>query len=146
MGTAGSLKLLPKEMNGSVLVLNADVLTNLDLTSFAQFHEEQEASITIASRHESYTVPYGVIESEGVDFVKIEEKPTTNILVNAGIYIIRLEVLNLIKYKEYFDMPSLITCAKENNFKVVVFPIHEYWIDVGRPDTLKKAHEDWPGK
>ena len=41
-------------------------------------------------------------------------------------------------------MPDLVSIVKENKCKVVTFPIHEYWLDVGRPETLEKISKEWP--
>ena len=78
-----------------------------------------------------------------VNLEKIIEKPTYDFLVSAGIYLIKPFILNFIKENEFSDMPDLITLVKEKNLKVVTFPIHEYWLDVGKPETLKKAGKDW---
>ncbi len=144
LGTAGSLKLLPESITDPILVLNGDVLTNLNLNDLINFHQDHNADLTIAARHETFTIPYGVIEVSGIDFIKIEEKPDTSFLVNAGIYFINPSILQIIENGKYFDMPSLITTAKANYAKVLVFPVHEYWIDIGRLETLKQAHKEWP--
>ena len=41
-------------------------------------------------------------------------------------------------------MPDLVSIVKEKKLQVVTFPIHEYWIDVGKPETLDKLKGDWP--
>ena len=53
-------------------------------------------------------------------------------------------MLKYINDKDFCDMPDLVTTIKEKNFKVTTFPIHEYWLDVGKPETLKKASKEWP--
>ena len=39
----------------------------------------------------------------------------------------------------YINMPSLLQRAKELGRKVVVCPMHEYWLDVGNPNSLEVA-------
>ena len=124
--------------------MNGDVITNLDLSLFAEFHEKHDAVMTIAAKNSSYTIPYGVINTSGVELEKIIEKPTYNFLVSAGIYIIRPFILKYIKENTVFDMPDLVSIVKENKCKVVTFPIHEYWLDVGRPETLEQISKEWP--
>ena len=65
-------------------------------------------------------------------------------MINAGVYIIDPELLGFIKPEVFTDMPSLILEAKKRDLIVTVCPINEYWIDVGRPETLEKAIEEWP--
>ena len=148
LGTAGSLALIPDNDNidNSILVLNGDVITNLDLALLTEFHEKHNADMTIAAKHSSYTIPYGVINTSGLELEKIVEKPTYNFLVSAGIYIVKPFILKYIKKNTFFDMPDLVSVIKEKNSKVITFPIHEYWLDVGRPETLDKASKEWPLK
>ena len=137
LGTAGALRLVPKVSKDPLLVLNGDVITDLDLNSLINFHQEYDAAITVAAKYEENRLPYGVIYSSGKDLLKIVEKPLQKFLVSAGVYVINPEIIKFIDSEEYFDMPNLINLAKENNFKVLTFPIYEYWQDVGRPETLK---------
>ncbi len=144
LGTAGSLKLLPENISESILVLNGDIITNLDLSLFTRFHQKHNASMTIAAKNEQFKIPYGVITNSGIELENIIEKPTYNFLVAAGIYIIKTSILRYIEKNKFFDMPDLVYKLKEKSLKVVTFPIHEYWIDVGKPETLDKLKDDWP--
>ncbi len=146
LGTAGSLKLLPdyKNIDSSILVLNGDVITNLNFNLLSLFHQKHNADITICAKHNSYTIPFGVINTSGVDLENIIEKPTYDFLVSAGIYLIKPFILDYIQKNIHIDMPDLVSLAKEKKLKVVTFPIHEYWLDVGKPETLAKASKDWP--
>ena len=148
LGTAGSLALIPKDENlhSSILVLNGDIITNLDLALLAEFHEKHDADMTIAAKISSYKIPYGVINTSGLELERIVEKPTYNFLVSAGIYIVKPFILKYIKKNTFFDMPDLVSVVKENNSKIVTFPIHEYWLDVGRPETLEQISKEWPLK
>jgi len=137
LGTAGALKLVPKVSKDPFLVLNGDVITDLDLNSLINFHQEYDAAITVAAKYEENRVPYGVIYTSGSDLIKIVEKPLQKFLVSAGVYVINPKIIKFINSDEHFDMPNLINEAKENNFKVLTFPVYEYWQDVGKPETLK---------
>ena len=143
LGTAGALQLLPDDIKEPFFVMNGDVLTRFDLRHLLQFHLENRANATLCAREHDIQVPFGVVETNGVDFVSINEKPTYSKLVNAGIYVLEANLLNLIPKNEFFDMPTLFQIAQEKSKKIVVCPIHEYWIDVGRPETLKKADNEW---
>tara|TARA_Y100000589_G_scaffold264148_1_gene254761 strand:- start:126 stop:1181 length:1056 start_codon:yes stop_codon:yes gene_type:complete len=146
LGTAGSLKLLPEysKISDSILILNGDIITDLNFSLLAEFHKKHQADITIAAKHKSYTIPFGVINTSGVELDNLIEKPTYDFLISAGIYLIRPFILKFIKDNEFYDMPDLVSLVKEKDFKVVTFPIHEYWFDVGRPETLEKVIQDWP--
>jgi dTDP-glucose pyrophosphorylase len=143
LGTAGSLQLLPDALTEPFLVLNGDVLTRLNLSQLLRFHREHQAQATLGVREHELTVPFGVVQTDGVELAEFEEKPTYRHLVNAGVYVIDPQLLPLLPRHQATDMPSLLQVARQGGHRVVVCPIHEYWIDVGRPETLQQAHREW---
>ncbi len=146
LGTAGSLQLLPDCLTEPFLVLNGDVLTRFNPRQLISFHIEHQAKATVCVREHEISVPFGVVQTKGVEMAGFEEKPTYRHLVNAGVYVIDPELLPLLPHHQATDMPSLLMKALEVGMKVVVCPIHEYWIDVGRQETLSQAHREWPAQ
>ena len=143
LGTAGSLKLLPEHIDEPVLVLNGDVLTSLNLSHLLDFHNYHNAKATLCVRKNETTIPFGVVQVDGLDLIDFEEKPMYTHLVNAGVYIIDPKLLSYIQSNCFTDMPTLLQASRDNDERVIVYPIHEYWIDVGRPETLEEAHKTW---
>lgn len=145
LGTAGALQLLPCEARRGIplLVMNGDVLTRLNLAQLLQFHASHGAEATLCVRSHDVVIPFGVVEAEGVELVGFREKPMLRHQVNAGIYVLEPSLLGHIPPGEAMDMPSLLLAARAAHQRVAVCPIHEYWCDVGRPETLQQAHEDW---
>ena len=145
LGTAGALQLLPDEARrGSpLLVMNGDVLTRLNLAQLLEFHASHGAAATLCVRSHDVVIPFGVVEAEGVELVGFREKPVLRHQVNAGIYVLEPSLLDHIPPGEAMDMPSLLLAARAAHQRVAVCPIHEYWCDIGRPETLQQAHEDW---
>ena len=143
LGTAGSLQLLPDSLTNPFLVLNGDVLTRLDLRHLLRFHIEHQAQATLCARKYEITVPFGVVKAKGVELAGFEEKPTIRHHVNAGIYVIDPKLLPLLVPRQYIDMPSFLQTVQEVGQRVAVCPIHEYWLDVGQPESWKKAHATW---
>ena len=146
LGTAGSLQLLPDSLTEPFLVLNGDVLTRFDPGQLLHFHRENQAQATLCVREHELTVPFGVVQTNGVELAGFEEKPIYRNLVNAGIYLIDPQLLPLLRPHQSTDMPSLLQVAQEAGHRVAVCPIHEYWLDVGRPETLHQAHREWPAQ
>lgn len=144
LGTAGSLKLLPDSLTDSILVVNGDVLTHLNLGNLLQFHSEHHANATLCVREHELTVPFGVVQTNGIELAGFQEKPTYRHQINAGIYVIDPDLLRLLNPNQFTDMPTLLTTAQEYGHRVVVCPVHEYWLDVGRPETLRQAQHEWP--
>jgi dTDP-glucose pyrophosphorylase len=143
LGTAGSLQLLPDVLIEPFLVLNGDVLTRLNPSQLLRFHSEHQAQATLCVREHELTVPFGVVQTNGVELAGFDEKPTYRHLVNAGVYVINPQLLSLLPPHQATDMPTLLQAAQQVGHRVAVCPIHEYWIDVGRPETLQQAHREW---
>lgn len=139
LGTAGALTLLPEQPNGHILVMNGDILTTSDLESFYQFHENHDAYLTVAAIDYRVNIPYGVILAEASYVKGLVEKPSKRYLCNAGIYALSPNVLDLLPNQSYCNMTDLVGLCLNRNFPVAVFPVHEYWNDIGTPDDLEKA-------
>ena len=143
LGTAGALSLLPEIPEDPLLVLNGDVLTRVPLPSLLRFHREHQAVATICIREHETLIPFGVVETNGTRVVALEEKPTLIHYVNAGIYVLSPQIWEHLQRDEACDMPELLESIQQSNEPVHAFPIHEYWLDVGHPETLKRAHQEW---
>ncbi len=143
LGTAGSLSLLNEEFNEPFIVMNGDILTKFNLNRLIKFHNMNNSFATLCVREHEIKIPFGVIESNGLEFKKILEKPTYRKFVNAGVYTFDPSVIKYISKGKKMDMPELFVKLKDLSKKVLVCPIHEYWIDIGRHETLKEADKSW---
>lgn len=143
LGTGGALSLLPKKPTEPFLVVNSDVLTRVDYGRLLQFHDEHRAAATLCVRKHRTQIPYGVVHMNDLNVLSIEEKPVLDHYVNAGIYFLDPVLLDLVPQDSFFDMPTLLERALQDKHRIGAFPIHEYWLDVGLPETLKRAHREW---
>jgi dTDP-glucose pyrophosphorylase len=139
LGTAGALSLLPQRPGQPFLLINGDVLTTSDFGSLHHYHVEHGATVTVSAVQYVVDVPYGVIRAEGAYVAALEEKPSQKFLCNAGIYALSPEALDLVPPARPFDMTELITECLARRKAVAVFPVHEYWTDIGTPADLEKA-------
>lgn len=142
MGTAGALSLL-KEVKESIFVMNGDLLTQVNFSKLLEFHNETNALGTMCVRNYEYQIPFGVIQTNGHHLVSIQEKPIKKEYVNAGIYMLSPLALDMIPRNQYYDMPDLFNKMIELNAPTSVFPIHEYWMDIGRIADFEKANGDY---
>ncbi|MBE3570567.1 MAG: nucleotidyltransferase family protein [Bacillales bacterium] len=140
LGTAGALSLFSEKPTKPIIVMNGDILTKINFQQLLQFHEESESMATMCVREYQLQIPYGVVRTEGTRLCSIEEKPIERHFVNAGIYVLNPEVLNYIPENQYFDMPSLFELLIKRQEKTNVFPIREYWLDIGRIPDFEKAN------
>lgn len=142
LGTAGSLGLLPTVDDRPLLMMNGDVLTKVDIGQILRFHEENGSDLTMCVREYDFTVPYGVVETSGRHVTRITEKPVHRFFVNAGIYVLSPDVVVGVEKGTKLDMPDLAEKLLSEGRDVSVFPIHEYWLDIGRPDDFLRAQEE----
>lgn len=142
LGTAGAMSLLEHKIEAPLIVMNGDLLTKVDFSALLAFHESNASKATMCVREYSMQVPYGVIESKGSQITGITEKPVEHYFVNAGIYVLSPDVVNDLEPNKPLDMPDLLNQLIEEKRKVSMFPIHEYWLDIGRLGDFEQAQTD----
>lgn len=142
MGTAGGLALLKKKINEPFFVINGDLLTNLDFDKMLDYHIQHNSKATMGITECNIGSPYGEIKLNNENIKSIEEKPVRKVFVNAGVYILNPECINLIP-KKFYDMPTLFQKIISKKLKVVSFPLGEYWLDIGRLNDFKKANKEY---
>lgn len=142
LGTAGAIGLLPP-LDGSLLVMNGDVVSDANLASAALYHDQNRYDITIAVAGYEVNIPFGVVQIDpDGQFSGLNEKPRNTYYVAAGIYFLQPHVCNLVPQNEPMDMPELLNRARGLGMKIGVYPIHEYWRDIGNPTDLEAARND----
>jgi dTDP-glucose pyrophosphorylase len=139
LGTAGALGLLDPKPEVPFVVTNGDVITDIHYGELLDFHIRHEASATMAVRVHEWQHPFGVVQMQGVEIVGFEEKPVARSHINAGVYALDPDALSLLSDDAHCDMPSLFERLQVKSLRTVAYPMHEPWLDVGRPDDLNRA-------
>jgi dTDP-glucose pyrophosphorylase len=139
LGTAGALCLLDPRPELPFIVTNGDVLTDIRYGELLDFHIRNHAAATMAVRMYEWQHPFGVVRTKGVDIVGFEEKPVYRSHVNAGVYALNPLVLDVLHHGERCDMPSLFELIRARDERAIVYPMHEPWLDVGRPSDYHEA-------
>lgn len=144
LGTAGALSLLELDQHEEpLIVMNGDLLTKVNFLQLLDFHSEHKSLGTMCVRDYEYQVPYGVINIDKHRLVRIDEKPIYRYFVNAGIYVLEPHAVQLIPKDCFYDMPTLFEKLVEFNYETCVFPIREYWLDIGRMDDFDRANSEY---
>ena len=143
LGTAGALSLVRDELNEPFIVINGDILTNINFEQLVDFHIIENSEATMCVREHELQVPYGVVHIQKKRIITIDEKPTQNFYVNAGIYVFSPEALNEIPDDQFFDMPTLFDILIKKNKRAIPFPIKGYWLDIGHLNDYEKAKMDY---
>lgn len=141
LGTAGALSLL-EGGDDPLLIINGDIVTDLDYRAMLDFHRQHGAMLTVAIFPYEFQIPYGVIDHQGADITGIREKPSLRHFVNAGIYLVEPQVRTHIPTNTAFSMTDLIALLLERGDRVVGFPIHEYWVDIGQHTDYQRVQQD----
>lgn len=141
LGTIGSIKFVKEFYNDTVLVMNSDVFTNINLEDFYLHFIENDAVMSAAAIPYTVSVPYGIFDLEGREINGLIEKPTYNYYANAGIYLIRRDALDEIPEDVFFHSTDLIEKLISEGKKVIRFPLNGTWIDIGNPQEYQKANE-----
>ena len=143
LGTAGALSLLKDKPNEPFFVMNGDLLTDVNFSNLLDFHSFANANATMCVREYEYQIPYGVVETVDDKITSIIEKPVKKFFVNAGIYVLSPNIFEFIPSNEFFDMPTLFNILIEKERKILSFPIHEYWLDIGRIGDFEQAQSEY---
>lgn len=141
LGTIGSVRLIKKFFNDTVLVMNSDLFTNINFADFYQHFIKYDADLSVATVPYSISVPYGVCKLSGNNIMAIREKPTFDYYANAGIYLIKKEVLKMVPAGSFYNATDLINMLIDKKKRIIKFPITGYWIDIGKHEDYAKAQE-----
>ncbi len=144
LGTAGALSLIPNRPDLPMIIANGDILTDVRFSDMLEFHRQHGAAATMAVREHEYHNPFGVVQTQGVDITGFEEKPIWRTKINAGLYVLGPEALDLLPPNTHCNMPTLFDQIRANGARTIVYPMHETWMDVGNPQDLlnaNRAHE-----
>lgn len=144
LGTAGALGLLQPVPAAPFVVTNGDVITDIRYGELLDFHVRHKAAATMAVRVHEWQHPFGVVQMQGVEIVGFEEKPVARSHINAGVYALDPAALAVLGADERCDMPTLFERLQAASQRTVAYPMHEPWLDVGRPDDLAVANRAHP--
>lgn len=148
LGTAGSVKLARKQIDGTFFVLSGDGLTDCDLTKALNFHKAKGAIATLVLKRVHVPLPYGVVvtDREG-RITRFVEKPSWSRaysdLVNTGVYILEPSVLDLIPDSGMPDFgKDIFPALAAGELPLYGYETEDYWCDVGQMEAYMQAQRD----
>lgn len=148
LGTAGGIKNAEEYLDGETLVVvNGDVLTGMDLAMSIQAHKASDALATITLTSVEDPTSYGLVEVDHEMRVRrFIEKPaaddvTTN-LVNAGVYVLEPEVLDMISAGREVSIEREIFPKLQDSGRLRAHISSSYWRDIGTPRSYLAASHD----
>jgi len=136
-GTAGAVKLSEQYIKEDFLVISGDVLTDLNLTDFYNFHLEKNSAATISLYSSENPLQYGIILTDKEKrIVRFLEKPSSSEVfsdtINTGIYYFNKKIFDYIPEGENYDFSKdLFPDLLNRNVNIFGFKSKGYWRDVG---------------
>lgn len=144
LGTAGAIGLLPDDAPDlPILVMNGDILTQVDFQNLLRYHSEQQGYATLCVRQYEYQIPYGVVSLDDHTVTAIQEKPVHRCFSSAGIYVLARGVVSDIRRKGRCDIPDLLNQCIDEGRLICSYPIHEYWLDIGKEADFLRAQGEF---
>lgn len=141
LGTVGALTLLRDDLDGTFLMLNGDVLTDLDLNAFRMFHRRHGGPLSIAVARRKICIDFGIIEEQDGSVIGFREKPSLYQTVSMGIYCMEPQIIDFIPHGVAFGFDDLMFCLLGKNVDVHCYLHEGLWLDIGRIDDFQAAQE-----
>ncbi len=143
MGTAAPIRQI-EDLDDTFLMMNGDILTDIDYRKLFLVHKNNNADLTIATHKRRQDINYGTLEYDADQILtNFLEKPTYEINVSMGIYILSRQIISYIPEQGHFDFPDLVHRVLAEKKKIYCHPYNGYWMDIGRPDDYEQAIEDY---
>lgn len=145
----GLLKAAPLLKDAPFLVMNADILTNLDLEKMITAHQQSEAIATLAIRQRK-TSRYLLFDEKdqltGWKNIKTGEQRISRLseiqrpFAFSGIHVISPTIFRLMptSLSKFSIIDTYLEAAKTQQIKGYPHD-KDLWLDVGKPDQLAKA-------
>ncbi len=144
LGTAGALGLLPADVSDlPMIVMNGDILTQIDFGRLLDYHNEHKGIATLCVRQYEYQIPYGVVSIDAQRITGIVEKPVHSCFASAGVYVLNQSLVKSIAKQQQIDMPELLNRQIIAGELISMFPIHEYWLDIGKESDFLRAQGEF---
>lgn len=139
LGTAGPVKLLEARLTEPFIVMNGDILSTIDFTRLYQFALGVAADLCVTVKKIVAPFAFGRIHHDGDFVTAIEEKPSFELEVLAGIYVFKPALLRLIPPDEYFGMDTLIRIMLDRGLPVAKYSTKDLWLDIGQLPDYEEA-------
>ena len=142
LGTAGSLSLIKEFSNNLVLLMNSDLLTNINYEDFYKTFIAKGADMLVASIPYEVNLPYAVFDDDNRIVKSFKEKPSYTYYANAGIYLFKKELINLVPKNKVYNATDFMQDLINSGKKLIHYPIRSYWLDIGKHKDFEKAQKD----
>lgn len=143
-GTGGAVRNVDEYLYDTFFVINADIISSIDLADYIDFYRKKEAVGAISAWEVDNPEEFGIFELDEDDrILRFQEKPKAweafSNTINAGHYILEPEVIDMIPPDKKVSMEREIF-PKLINKGFYGYKFDGYWVDCGRPSSFLKAN------
>ena len=144
LGTGGAIKNVKEHIDSTFLALNGDVVCSLDFKAQLDFHRRSQGHGTLAMWEVDDPSRFGIIGTDPDSCVtRFLEKPKKEEAfsnwINAGVYVLEPEVLNLMEPNSVISIEREIFPQLAEKRKLYGFKFQGYWVDAGTPNAYLEA-------
>src|SRR3989338_921587 len=147
-GTAGAIRLAYPNLKEPLLVISADLITDINLAAALDFHRQKKSLATMVLTRVQNPLPYGIVITDDEGRIKkFLEKPTPSEVfsdtINAGIYVLEPKAVARIPAQKQFDFSCDFFPALLKEQQIIYGYVAEgYWKDIGKIEEYRQSHYD----
>jgi histidinol-phosphate phosphatase domain len=147
LGTAGALYFLKDEIKDDFLLLNGDIIFDVNIQKFLEYHCKQGTVATILTHPNSHPYDSGIIIADEKKRVinwlhKEDERLWYKNRVNAGLHMLSPRIFDLFTEVKKCDLDRDILKPLIKDRELSVYDSPEYIKDMGTPDRYYAVIED----
>ena len=147
LGTAGALYFLKDEIQNDFLLLNGDIIFDVDIQKFLEYHCNQRTAATILTHPNSHPYDSGIIIADDKNRVtnwlhKEDERLWYKNRVNAGLHMFSPRIFESFHEAKKCDLDRDVLKPLIKEGELSVYDSPEYIKDMGTPDRYYAVIED----
>ena len=148
LGTAGAVRYAGETLRESVVVLNGDVLTEIDLAAVIALHRARQAKATIVLTPVENPTAFGLVETDASgNILRFLEKPKPDEItcntINAGIYVLEPDTFERIPRDTPWSIERSFFPSLIERSETFIAHVHDgYWLDIGTIEKYMQVHRD----
>jgi NDP-sugar pyrophosphorylase family protein len=144
LGTIGPLTLIEDQLKETFLVCNGDIITDLNIFKFIDFHKQRAGIATVATTRRKVKIDLGVLECDDEHRVEnFMEKPENKFLASLGIYLFEPQLLDYVPKYVPFGFDDLMNSLISQDVPVYTYLHNGYWLDIGMEEDFRKAQREF---
>jgi len=147
VGTAGALRAARGHFKDTFLLIYGDVLADLNLRDFVDFHSSHNGIVTTAVTTVADPSGFGVVRLHGPQIVDYVEKPDEGTqrshIVSAGIHVMEPEIFAELPNRSPASLERDVFPRLARKNKLVGYPFEGQWFDVSTPEVYERVIKEW---